>query len=209
MKSGLIVGVLLLGLSAWPLFLMAREEFIRLDLNHNYQFTRAPDGEATIGKTPVRLISEKKDARGDPQVRVNIGGHDYSAPSIYSSIVTVQDRQAAQNSVVVIQYLGGDGTLPFAKRKMHWRSLWVTADGQVRKDEFNYDDRCTPPIRSRLANFATPTSLGCKSDLMHGWPSLLYPILYPWISGALGAILIVVCGPTLLVRRKGIKACSA
>lgn len=203
MRTAFIAGIVLVALSARPLFLMGRELAILETLRTTFQLRPHYDDVARIGNTAVQLVrSDKQHLVSDSPVRVQIGGRDYSVKSFASSLLTVSDRATGKDRVAVVQYLGGDGTAPFERSKMHWRFLWVSDDGNITDETFTYADRCNPPIRSMLVNFATPTPIGCKSDLMQVWPSLIYPILYPWSSGALGIILIVICGGTLLLQKR-------
>ena len=67
----------------------------------------------------------------------------------------------------------------------------VIAAGRVADEIFFRKDRGKPPVRAALARFASPAPMGYYSDLMMVWPSPLYPLLFPWVSGAVGVCCLV------------------
>ncbi len=84
--------------------------------------------------------------------------------------------------LVVAQNLGGG----------QYRTVSVFADGRVVEDQFDYASRCTPPVRAELIRYVVPHPSGYCSDVMQGWPSLWYPVLYPFVSGGLGVVITVI-----------------
>jgi hypothetical protein len=220
MKSGFIAGLILLTLSARPLFLMGREEFTRIKVLNRYELKGDYESSALIGKTEVRLsdavpYAEAVNAEVNAPIRITIGkaNHSNNAPvrirphytdaNRYhgsAALMRIFDKQEGVQYLVVIQNLGTGGVGPY-EQHVRWRALWITDGGTVREDVFGYSDRSTPPIRTFLATMANPSSLGFYSNIMQGWPGLLWPILFPWISGALGILLSLIYGTKLILSR--------
>ena len=219
MKGGLAVGLVLLTVSAWPLFLMGRELAARRAVQDRYQFEGISGVSDRIGTTEVRLKdnvpgSDSGRLKVKGPIKIEIGGKDFSVSSPigirphysdidryqgFAHLVRARDTSEGASYLVVMQNLGTGGKVPFFPN-VRWRALWVNESGSVREDVFGYQDRCSPPVRSWLANWVSPTLMGCHSDLMQGTPNLLYPLLYPWVSGAVGLLLVLIFGTTVALR---------
>jgi hypothetical protein len=94
------------------------------------------------------------------------------------------DREERADRIVVAQTIG-----PYK-----YRTVSVAMDGAVTEDQFDYRERCSPPIRASLIRNVVPHPIGFCSDVMTVWPTISYPILYPWISGVLGVLFVVMGG---------------
>ena len=101
----------------------------------------------------------------------------------YVYLMRVVDREGPER-LVVAQNLGHG----------EFRTVSVFADGIIIEDKFTYGARCSPPIRAALIRFVVPHPSGYCSDVMQVWPSLFYPILYPWFSGLAGVISLGLAG---------------
>lgn len=211
MRSLLITGGILLAISAPPLALMVREVAIGSAINARYSVESIDSPEkgmeggalqAEIGGHRVVLRDDQPfnldgDARVPGLVRVVVDGRAQPKPVPatirlasqdanrywgYVRLIKLVDHQEGVERLVVAQNLGGD----------QYRTLSVFADGRIVEDQFDYPSRCEPPIRSVLINEVVPHPSGYCSDVMQVWPSLLYPLLYPWVSGGVGALCVVV-----------------
>jgi hypothetical protein len=105
----------------------------------------------------------------------------------YLALVELVDKKEGKSRMAVIQRIDSVENLPLME-KLQWRLLLVSADGTVKEEIFSYKDRGDPLYRARLANFATPIAVGFQSDVLHFWPTIFYPLLYPYISGFLGGL---------------------
>jgi hypothetical protein len=138
-----------------------------------------------------RPFNEVGDVRVDGPVRILVDGRDYSSPATakirlsrrdanrywgFAYLMRLTDRETGAEFLVVAQNLGTEG----------YRTVSVSADGRVLEDRFGYAGRCSPPIRAVLIRSVVPHPSGYCSDVLQVWPSILYPVLYPWVSGALG-----------------------
>jgi hypothetical protein len=210
----LTAGIVLSALSAWPLVLMAREVFVGFDVSARYSVLRVASNEpgmdngarkATIGLHTVVLEDDQpvrgreSDARVDGRVRIVVDGRDYSHPALvnirlgsrdtarywgYVDMIRLVDREERADRIVVAQTIG-----PYK-----YRTLSLAMDGAVTEDLFDYRERCSPPIRVSLIRNVVPHPIGFCSDVTTVWPTIFYPILYPWISGVLGVIFVVMGG---------------
>jgi len=206
-KALFTTGVLLLGISARPLFLMARELAVGLRVETRYSIQRIPTDrrgmvsdaiEAEIQGHWVRLsddqpITDDPLARVVGRVRITIDGRDFS----HAAPVTIRPGFTDDNRywgyvhlTKVIDHLQGQPQLVVAQNigRQQYRVLLMTAEGRVLEDTFSYSDRCSPPVRALQIRYVVPHPSGYCSDVMQTWPSLSYPILFPWTSGAIGLI---------------------
>jgi hypothetical protein len=206
--KSLVAGLLLLGISVWPLFLMVRELIIGSRVAAQYSIQPVPTSrpgmvsnaiEAELEGHWVRLTdsqppTDDPSARAVGRVQITIDGRDYShdAPVTirpgftddnrywgYVHLTKIVDRVQGRPHLVVAQNLG----------RSRYRVLRMESDGRVAEDVFSYPERCSPPVRALQIRYVVPHPSGYCSDLMQVWPSLLYPILFPWTSGALGLVL--------------------
>ena len=72
------------------------------------------------------------------------------------------------------------------------RALFIDSGGKVTEEKFPFSERASPLYRTLLANEVSPMELGFYSDALELWPSVLYPLLYPLVSGIVGLILTIV-----------------
>jgi len=224
MKVLLGIGVLLLVVSAPPLLLMGREVAIQSGVHDRYAIEPIPSGypgmesnglQAEIGGHSVRLEDDQPptsdpEARATATVRILIDGRDYSNPTSakirpfyrddnrywgYVHLTKLVDRHDGATSLVVAQSLDAS----------RYRVLTVDADGRVADDRFEYSERCSAPVRALLIREVTPHPVGYCSDLMQVWPSLFYPVLFPWASGVVGFGCAAVASGTMYWRRRRTK----
>jgi len=220
MRVLFIIGSVLLAISARPLVLMGREAIIGSQVRARYSVERIISREqgmgggallATIGGHVVALkddqpFNEDGDIRVDAPVQILVDGQDYSHSANarirlarrdanrywgFVFLMGLVDHQEATEQIVVAQSLG----------RGQFRTLSVSADGRVTEDQFDYAGRCLPPVRALLIRYVVSHPSGFCSDVMQVWPSVFYPVLYPWVSGALGLACVAIAGFLGLRRR--------
>lgn len=170
---------------------------------------------ATIGGHEVRLeddqpFREAGEVRVEGSVRILVAGRDYSsrAPAQirldarnanrywgYVYLKKLVDHQERTEQLVVAQNIG----------RGRFRTVSVSADGRVIEDHFEYAERCSPPVRALLIYEVVPHPSGYCSDVLQLYPSFLYPVLYPWISGAVGFACLGIAGLLKLRRRHALQ----
>ena len=219
-----IVGVLLIGVSAYPLILMARE--IATDRAVHARYTVEPVNgaqEARIEQHLVRLeddqpTSANPEERVEGAVRIEVDGRDVSSGANvrirpyfqdanryhgYVALMKILDHESGTTRIAVSQHLGPSAiTDPPYRSVQRYRVLFVSSNGEVDEDVFNYDERGSPPIRARLIAPVVSHPIGYHSDLMQVWPTLWYPLLYPWLSGLIGLVLTAMGIVTMRARSR-------
>ncbi|HYH05983.1 MAG TPA: hypothetical protein VEK11_02885 [Thermoanaerobaculia bacterium] len=103
------------------------------------------------------------------------------------AVVDLRDKRLGGSTPVVVEWRGGRD-----RATWQYRTVAVQANGQVAFDEFSYSERGSPRIRTVLARFVSPTGIGFFSDATQGWPTVLYPVIYPWLTvlGGVGMLLV-------------------
>ena len=149
-------------------------------------------------------------------MRIIVDGRDYSVPVEanarpsfrdanryhgYVSLKRLIDRSSGKSSIVVAQALGAPPGHPYSERDQRYRLVTVAADGRVKEETFTYAQRGTPAVRALLMDYVVPHPVGFHDDLMQVWPTLWYPLLYPWLSGLVGAIMVIASGVATLAKR--------
>lgn len=224
MRAALIIGLSLFVMSAPPLFLMAREVAVGAVVTMRYAIEGIVSSEkgmeggalrAEIGGHVVELVDNRpvapdepfkiNDAREQGTVSIRVDGRAVSTPVKaivrlhrrdanrywgYVYLMRLVDREGAER-LVVAQNLG----------QGEYRTVSVFADGNIIEDTFSYGARCSPPVRAELIRSVVPHPNGYRSDVMQVWPSLFYPILYPWFSGLVGFVSLGYAGALWRRRR--------
>jgi hypothetical protein len=213
------IGGLLVAISAYPLFLMAREVSTGYYVGFRYRVTPTHASQtAAIGAHRISLADDYEtspdpSARIRGAVRILIDGRDYSEANGveirpyfhdenryygYLGIVSFTDHFNNESYAVGVQNLGVDPGRPksradgFDLQYLRFRVVMLNSDGAVREETFFYKDRGTPPVRAALVRYVSPRPMGFHSDLMMGWPTLFYPLLFPFSSGLGGVICLLV-----------------
>jgi len=204
---------------------MAREVLTARQVADAYLVKGVYDSLVTsIGGHTVQLQDDlptikDPDALANTRVRILVDGRDYSVPVTvkarpayedanryhgFVSLKRLTDRRSGKASVVVAQALGGSpGSVKYSESEQQYRLLVVSEDGIVKEDVFSYSQRGSPPLRAYLMSNVVPHPFGFHSDLMQVWPSFWYPVFYPWLSGLVGALLVIGSWMSLL-RRPGV-----
>jgi hypothetical protein len=210
------VGFALILISAYPAALTAREFWATRRFNERYQLLPTYDKTSiTLGPHQVALhdkfsqtAHKTKDREVGP-VTITIDGKDYSDPSLieirpsyhdsnryhgWMVLAHLKDKKSNLEWMVVGQRTLGDALLSGIKppeTSDEFRLLLVDKQGAVKTEDFSLGQRANPLYRTILAGFIYPQPLGFYSQILQGAPTLLFPILYPWITGIAGLLLCV------------------
>lgn len=213
MKPVFAIGVILLLLSAYPIYLQVRENAARNSaygrytmeqhsgVNYDYKSAQFAGHRIVLSNGPT--------VDGQPTVLTTIDTKDYSLNSpveldnnggynSWAHILTLTDRQKNEDKLAVIQRAAGK-RYPDDTR---YRILFLARDGSVSQEWFSYSERSSPPYRAMLAQFAHPEPLGIWSQIDSYYPTLFFPIIYPWGSALLGFVLCIISAPFMVIRRK-------
>lgn len=232
------IGLLLVGLSAYPLLLMTREIFTGRAAYGRYKMVRirtdapgfADDALSTrVGPHIINLRDAlwgqpaKPEDRAKTTVGIVVDGHDYSFDgeievrpfyrdqNRYHSWVNMNrlvDKEAGTEQVAVVQRISpppasGRAAWDFPKRQLRYRILLIAEDGHVSEEIFSFEDRAQPAYRTMLGRYVTPFGIGFHSQVLQVWPSIIYPIFYPWATAVAGCCLLGIglIGRLLNVRK--------
>lgn len=155
-----------------------------------------------------------EDDREHASMSININEKDWSKDSLievrpytldenryhgYFGVLITEDQE--DEKLILIQRVSG---IDFVQEKdLAWRTLTIEEDGHVQEDYFTYDERAKIPKRVDYINttMTSPFALGYKSEILQGWPSVFFPLLYPIVSGVIGFVLIILGGINVLRRK--------
>lgn len=214
-QRGVIAGAVLIAVSLYPLGLMVREWWAARQLQAEYQFE--PEYEkfsANIEQHHVTVSDDyskgsfKPEDRRIGQAAIKIDGVDHSdvgqieirpyyrdANRYHGWVVVgrLRDRKKGEEWVAVGQRTMGDTLLSGRNASAspnEFRILLVDRNGSIREERFSLQQRASPIYRAIFVRFLYPQAMGFYSQILQGWPTLLYPILYPLVTSVLGALLI-------------------
>lgn len=105
-------------------------------------------------------------------------------------VLQVKDRRTKTEKLALVQRLTDDDA-PMDSRA--WKIIWVEMDGSITEEQLTYADRSSNPLGVHIVSHAGTTlmGMGYYSDLMHVYPSLFYPILYPGMTVLLGLLFLL------------------
>jgi len=146
------------------------------------------------------------------KLRVVVNGKDWSVenpieirPSFFDNnryhgfFNVLKVRSEGNEALVLVQRVSG----PEFKREedLAWRTLRIQKDGQVIEDRFTYEERGDVPERVDFVNhaYASPVALGYRSNILQGWPSLFFPLFYPFGTATFGLLFTLI---GLVIRKK-------
>jgi hypothetical protein len=144
-----------------------------------------PSGE--IVKLQIKLNGKNVAASTEMWLSNRDRGSRYFS---WLDILTIKDNKTGENHVAIVQRLTGDNE-PTSKRK--WRILYINKDRQTKVETFEYRERSQHQLGVRLVNFSGTSliSMGYNSDILHYYPSFVFPVFYPWITTILGFIFLL------------------
>jgi len=222
------VGLLLLAVSAPLLYAHCREYALAEEFRQRYAVQQIPldSGSFTdegfaieFRGNPIVIGDDYAEPAQEWQrgpVRVTVNGRDHSHPAQaviraesrdsnryhgYLALAELTDRKGGTVRLAVIQRISGP-TNEMPPEELRWRLVLVSEDGSAETEEFGYGERTRPLYRTRLANFATPVAFGFESNALTVWPSLLYPILHPYVTAFAGMTFVLSGAAGLFMLRR-------
>ncbi|MBO8171974.1 MAG: hypothetical protein H0Z33_08790 [Bacillaceae bacterium] len=118
---------------------------------------------------------------------VEIRPHSFNGNRYHSWIYPLQIKHklTGAEALAIVQRISH----PVEKQEesWKWRILFVSQNGEVTEDIFSYQERSGNLYRVQLVNtgVVTPVPLSFKTNVF-GWPSLYYPIMFPFLTFVLG-----------------------
>ncbi|WP_153731438.1 hypothetical protein [Sporosarcina obsidiansis] len=114
-------------------------------------------------------------------------------------VLTVKDRVKGTEQLMIVQRLSDDDVVDNNRK---WKIITVDRSGKTSEEHFTYKNRSDHPLGVKLVNFSYTglMQMGYYSDLLKGYPSLIFPFTYPFATGLMGVVFL-----WLALRRKGEK----
>ncbi|WP_316569405.1 hypothetical protein [Neobacillus sp. YIM B06451] len=114
------------------------------------------------------------------------GGRYYS----WFEVLTVNDR------IAIVQRLTDDDA-PMDDRA--WKIIWI--DEKIKEEKVSYLSRSENPLAVRLINSSGTSrmAMGYQSDILQMYPTLFFPMLYPYVTTLLGILLCIIA---FFIRKK-------
>jgi hypothetical protein len=214
-------GAVLLLVSAYPLFLQAREASTRVRAEAEYAVAavegarmvrlNAQEVAVTDGVAPCRDC-----AAVVAPVQTMVNGHAYSsdAPVViqprfadgrrygsWVSMARVTEKRVNATFLALIQRVRPRPGAPVASggEGLVFRLLLVGQDGAVHAETFPFTHRGWPVYRALLVPRVSPPGMGVLPQALQPWIGALYPVLFPWGSALLGVCLVATA--TRMARR--------
>lgn len=151
-------------------------------------------------RSPLRITINQNDWSVSDPVEVRPYFLDENRYHGYFGVLIVRHRD--QDQLVLVQRISEIGD--FHAPSLAWRVLAIDPDGQVREERFEYGERADDPIRVKYVqqSSASPISFGYRSNMLQVWPSLWFPLLYPWTTGGFGLLLLAAGGAVRWADRR-------
>jgi hypothetical protein len=106
-------------------------------------------------------------------------------------VLSVYDDNEGSQSAAIVQRLTDDDTHMDDRQ---WRIIHIAEDGSWREEHMSYRDREAHHLGVKLVRVSGTSlmAMGYYSDTLHYYPTLFFPLLYPWITTALGVMMLLV-----------------
>lgn len=178
-------------------------------------FTIEIKEELTGKKAPQTWFDAEEEVEGGEIVRLQllVDGKEVSdADEIWLSnrnhgsrywswldVLLVKDKQTGKEHIAIVQRLSDDNA---RQEDYRWKVIYISENGGISEEQIEYSTRSEHPLAVRLIVFSGTSliGMGYYSDLLHYYPSLYYPVLYPFGTTVIGGILILL--GFFLQRRK-------
>lgn len=217
------VGIILLLISAIPLFYIFREVIIGYKLDNQYSIEHVDEKQGfpgVIDKQKIKVngrdieISEEATGKkasltfwdkesgveaGDiVKIHLKVDGQEVSkADEIWLSNRDLGSRYYSwldilrvNDKVAIVQRLTDDDT---HKEDSKWKIIWIEENGKITEEQVSYPSRGNNPLAVKLINYSgtAQTPMGYYSEVLSGYPTIFFPLLYPIGTGLLGIILCI------------------
>lgn len=223
-KKLLITVLILLVISAIPLFQMIREELTDWYLNTRYKIeqtyieqgfpTTIDVQEIEINGRIIEIVEEQTGKKGnltlwDREEQVEAGdivklhllvdGKEISqADEIWlsnrdrgSRYFSWLDILTVNQKIAIVQRLTDDDE---AMKNRRWKIIWIDEQGDITEEKVSYEKRNENLLAVRLINEADASlmSMGYYSDITKGYPSFLFPLIFPFGTALIGILLCII-----------------
>jgi hypothetical protein len=175
----------------------------------------------TFKNTPTGMF-EKKDeswesenAREIVQVDIYLDGKKITKPGkvilgheagqhLYWNFIdlfAVTDKKSNTTDAVLIEKMYDEAS--WLNNAAKWKIIRIHSDGTYDEEEMTYEKRSDHLLYVRLINMGVlhGMSMGYFSDIMEGYPTLFFPIFYPWGLNLLCGF-VVFAAIVMKIRRK-------
>ncbi|CAH1054988.1 hypothetical protein [Paenibacillus pseudetheri] len=114
-------------------------------------------------------------------------------------ILTVKDRKTGEKEISIVQRLTDDSQ-PMDKRK--WKIITISHDGSIEEKVLSYAQRSDNHLGVKLIEFSGTSlmGMGFYSDISKSYPSVLFPLIYPFLTGVVGIFLLIIIVVQFLIE---------
>ncbi|MGG3925125.1 hypothetical protein ABET51_03845 [Metabacillus fastidiosus] len=105
-------------------------------------------------------------------------------------ILTVKDRMTGEKQIKIVQRLTDDDSMDYRE----WKIITIYESGDSEEEKLNYTKRGENKLGVKLINFSDTglMYMGYYSDILQGYPSLIFPVIYPVLTSLAGMILLII-----------------
>lgn len=110
----------------------------------------------------------------------------------YIDLFKVKDKKTNQIETVLIQSQYRIRNIPGDSYR--WKIIHIQKDGTYREEQMTYGEKSQHWLYVRLINlgYLFPMMFGYYSNMMLGYPSFIFPFLYPWLFNTLMIVLLFI-----------------
>jgi hypothetical protein len=191
-----VVGVALI-LAASPLLALMALEFFASHVAYSaYAIEPVFDWQTPLTFGGRTIHVDTSNAQPPFTYRIAINGVDRTMPKFGESQVQLSGRQDKVHAAIVTEH-GRDQrftvtqVFPGSPYDMA-RIISIARDGNMTEEIFRVSDRRSPSYRVILLRLAGRDDIGFYSNVSSAWPSIIYPILYPFGTALVGLVFVVI-----------------
>lgn len=118
----------------------------------------------------------------------------------YLGLVTLKNKKIDNEQLVIVQRLFNQ---TMNEEDFKWKTIAINKDGTIETAVFDRGMLHNPAYRANIIGQATasPFALGYHSNILKGYPTILFPLLYPISTIGMGIIFLII-GFISVIRSK-------
>lgn len=174
------IGIILILASAYPSFLVCRELYL---------------DKVAKGRYKIEKLEELKgvniELEGSSLIGLKVNGEDYSPniPANIYGVFSLLDNEISHSYNAIIHNVPQK-----TYQGMKYRIILIDESKNVTEEKFKLDERATPLYRTSLIKRVHPSLIGYRSNILSGWATIFFPLIYPVVSLFVGLVLSTVTG---------------
>ena len=175
------IALVLLVVSLPTLWYQASEVYLKSRARDRYVVQRVDRSHATFHDEDITVMDGY----------LEIGEWRYERwPQSDVALLQLHDKDTGETLLVIAERKGDI----LEKKSWRYRLLGIKEDGTRTDEEFDFEQRGEQLHWGVIARYVSPQPIGFSNDSLQYLPGLLYPVVFPWLTTAIGIAILLFVG---------------